>query len=109
MGIICLPRLDLLQSTDVVDGLLHIPHLIRIDHQYRPSRASILAPQLLALGVAWYRAGREVLRVINDRTYDFCTPEIVGLVRANFHLEVVEAGSDSLLSETCDFLVSIPC
>lgn len=36
------PGLDLCERGHVVDCLLHVPHLVRIDHEYRAGRTRVL-------------------------------------------------------------------
>jgi hypothetical protein len=102
------PWLDLLQAAHIVDGLLDVPNLVGINHQHSSSGAGILPSQLLTVEVSGHRSGRKVLGVINDRTDDFSAAEIVGLVCANLHLEVVEAGRNSLFREPSNLFVGVP-
>lgn len=101
------PRLDLLQSLDVLDRLRDVPHLVRIDHQHTPSGPSVLPDQVRSIRVSRLASSGKPLRVVDDRADDLASLQIGLLVRADFHLEVVKAGSDSFFGEPGDFLVAV--
>jgi len=48
-----------------------------------------------------------MLRVVNDRTDDLATTQIVGLVSPDFHFEVVETCGDGFLGESSDFFIRV--
>jgi hypothetical protein len=99
------PGLDLLQRRHILDRLLHVPHLIRVDHQHGPGRPCILPGKRRTARVARHVAVREVLWVVDDRADQLAAAQVIRAVRADFHLEVVEAGLHGLSRQTRDLLV----
>lgn len=57
------PWLDLLETLDVVDGLLNVPDLVSVDHEHCTSRSSVLPTDGLVIGRAVYAAMRECFRI----------------------------------------------
>ena len=116
------PGFDLCERRYVVDRLLHVPHLVRINHEYRTGRARILPckRRIIYRGktarTGTSRLGitrREVpltlpLWVVDDRTYQSAAPQVIRKVCAHFHFEVVEAGLDGFFCQPCDLLVRVP-
>ena len=37
------PRLDLPQPTHILDRLIHVPHLVRVNYQHRPCRSRVFS------------------------------------------------------------------
>jgi hypothetical protein len=102
------PGLDLSEGGHIVDRLLHVPHLVRIDHEHRAGRTRVLPCER---GAAWEtrRLGitREVLRVVYDRAYEPAAAQVVREVHAHFHFEVVEAGLDGFFRQLGYLLIRV--
>lgn len=81
--------------------------MVRIDHEHRAGRTSVLASEVRVIRGSRLGALRQVLRVVDDGPNELSATEIVCLVRANFHFEMAEARSHGLLSETGDLLVGV--
>ena len=98
--------MDLCQRGHVVDRLLHVPHLVRVDHEHRTGRTRVLPCEPWA---AWQACGiglgRDVLQVVDDRANQSAAPQVVREVCAHFHFEVVESGLDGFLCQPGDLLV----
>jgi hypothetical protein len=60
------PGLDLLERRHIVDRLLHVPDLVRVDHEHGPGRPRILPTERWTARVARRVSVREVLRVVDD-------------------------------------------
>ena len=103
------PGLDLCERRDVVDRWLHVPHLIRVDHEYCSCGTRILPYQRRALWVScWLVSFREVLRVVNYRADQLAASQVVREVCADFYLEVVETGPDGFFCQASNFGVRVP-
>jgi hypothetical protein len=101
------PRLDLLKALHVVNSLLDVPDLVGVDHQHRPSGASVLALQVTASGIPTRGVLAQVLRVVDYGTNKLASTKIVRLISTDLHLEVVEALGNRLLGEARDLVVTI--
>jgi hypothetical protein len=103
------PGLDLCKRRDVVDRRLHVPHLVRVDHEHRTGRTRILSHERRALcWVPRLVSVWEVLWVVNDRADQPPTPQIVREVSADFHFEVVEAGLNAFFCQAGNFVIRVP-
>ena len=102
-----IPRLNLSETFGVFDSLVHLPHLVRVDHQYRTGWSSILALQFWAIRIPRVLVLGEVLRIINDGSDEFASSEVGLEVTPNFHFEMVEAFRNSFFCQIDDFLIRI--
>jgi hypothetical protein len=74
--------------------LLHVPHLVRVDHKHRTGRTCILPCERETITAIRRKVARPPLWVVDDRTYQSAAAQVVREVCAHFHFEVVEAGLD---------------
>lgn len=89
-----IPRLDLSQAAGVLNRLVHLPYLVRIDHQHCTRRSSILSLQLWAIRITRPPVLGEVLRVVDNGSDEFSSSEVRLKVASDFHLEVAETFCD---------------
>jgi len=101
------PRLNLSEAFGVLDCLVHFPHLVRIDHQHRTCRSSILSLQLRTIGIPKFLALGQVFGIVNDGSHEFASSEVRPEVTSDLHLEVVETLRDSLFRQIEDFLIRV--
>ena len=94
-----MPWLDLFQALHILYSLLHVPDLIRINHQNSPRRPRILPPQLCTIRVPCSDPRREERRVVDERPNELPAPQIVRLIRTNLHLEVIKPMRDRLFGK----------
>ena len=116
------PRFDLCERGHIVDRLLHVPHLVRVNHKYCTGRTRVLPCERRIicrgdaartgtgrLGVVRRRVPLTLpLWVVDDRTYQPAAPQVIREVCAHFHFEVVEAGLDGFFCQPCDLLIRVP-
>lgn len=94
------PRLNFGQAFGILDRLVHVPHLVRVNHQHCTCRSSVLSLQSWAIRVVG-----EVLRIINDGANEFASSEVRLKVAPDFHLEVLETFRGRFFRQLKDFVV----
>lgn len=103
-----LPGLNLSQAFGVLYRLIHVPHLVRVDHQYRTRRSSILSLQSWATRIPGLLIFGKVLRIVDDGSDEFASSKVSLEVTSDLHLEVVETLRHGFFRQADDFLVRIP-
>ena len=101
------PGLNFSQAFGVLDRLIHLPHLVRVNHQYCTRRSGILSLQFWAVRIPSLLVLGKVLGIVDDGSDESTSPEVRLEVASNFHLEVVEAFRDGFFCQVEDFLVRV--
>ena len=103
----CVPRFNLSQAFGVLDRLVYLPYLVRINHKYRTRRSSILSPQFRAIRIPRLLVLGKMLRIVDDGPDEFASPEVSLKVTSDFHLEVIETFCDGFFRQPDYFLVRV--
>jgi len=101
------PGLNFSQAFGVLDRLIHLPNLVRVNHQYRTRRSSIFSLQSWAVRIQRLLALGKVLRIVDDGSDEFTSSEVRLEVTSDFHLEVVETFRDSFFRQAKDLLIRV--